>query len=76
MIPARALLPLVAVCIVATLTVTAAESAKAKRIVGTKGPDRLVGTAKADKVKAGGGDDRLKGLGGKDRLRAGLEPTA
>ena len=35
-------------CVVATLTVALVESAHAKRIVGTNGPDRLVGTAKAD----------------------------
>jgi RTX calcium-binding nonapeptide repeat (4 copies) len=48
-----------------------AESAQAKRIVGTNGPDRLVGTAKADKIKARRGDDRVKGRGGKDRLAGG-----
>ena len=51
--------------------VAAPQSAHAKRIVGTNGPDRLVGTAKADKIKALGGADRVKGKAGRDRLKAG-----
>ena len=58
-------------CVVASLTVALVESAQAKRIVGTKGPDRIVGTAKADQVKARRGDDRVNGRGGKDRLWGG-----
>ena len=58
-------------CVVATLTVALVESAQAKRIVGTKGPDRIVGTAKADQVKSRRGKDRVNGRGGKDRLSGG-----
>ena len=55
----------------AALMVAAPQSAHAKRIVGTNGPDRLVGTAKADTIKALGGADRVKGKAGRDRLKAG-----
>jgi RTX calcium-binding nonapeptide repeat (4 copies) len=64
-------LALVAVCVVATLAVALAESAEAKRIVGTNGHDRIVGTAKADYIKARGGADRVDGRGGRDRLSGG-----
>ena len=57
--------------VLAALMVAAPQSAHAKRIVGTNGPDRLVGTAKADKIKALGGADRVKGKAGRDRLKAG-----
>jgi hypothetical protein len=57
--------------VLATLLLGAAESAHAKRVVGTNGPDRLVGTAKADQIRSLAGDDRIKGRGGKDRLSAG-----
>ena len=61
--------------VLASLTLTWAGPAQAKRILGTKGPDKSVGTAKADVIKARGGDDRVKGRGfffffffGRDRL--------
>jgi hypothetical protein len=45
--------------------------AQAKRMLGTKGPDKIVGTAKADVIKSFGGDDRIQGRGGRDRLWGG-----
>ncbi len=59
----------VAVC--ASLTLAWAGPAQAKRMLGTKGPDKIVGTAKADVIKARGGDDRVRGRGGRDRLLGG-----
>ena len=67
----RFLLAFAAVSVLATLAIAPAESADAKRIVGTKGPDRIVGTAKADRIKARRGDDRVGGRGGRDRLSGG-----
>ena len=67
----RFLIAFAAVGVLATLVVASAESAQAKRIVGTNGPDRIVGTAKADKLRSLRGDDRVKGRGGKDRLSGG-----
>ena len=61
----------VVVAVLAWLMLAWAGPAQAKRIVGTKGPDKIVGTAKADVIKARGGDDRVKGRGGRDRLRGG-----
>ena len=51
--------------------VVSATPAQAKRILGTKGPDRLVGTAKADVIKALRGEDRVRGRRGRDRLFGG-----
>ena len=48
---------------------------QAKRILGTKGPDKLV-SAKADVIKSRGGDDRLNGRGGRDGLWEGPAPIA
>ena len=70
MTSSRATFALMAV-ILAALPAASPQSAHAKRIVGTNGPDRLVGTAKADKIKALGGADRVKGKAGRDRLKAG-----
>ena len=60
-----------AVVLLASLMLTWAGPAQAKRMHGTKGPDKIVGTAKADAIKARGGDDRVKGRGGRDRLSGG-----
>jgi hypothetical protein len=67
----RHLLTFVAVGVLATLVVAPTESAEAKRIVGTKGPDRISGTAKADGIKSLRGRDRVKGRGGRDALSGG-----
>ena len=61
----------VAVAVLASLMLTGAGPAQAKRMLGTRGPDKIVGTAKADVIKARGGDDRIKGRGGRDRLSGG-----
>ena len=61
----------VVVAVLASLMLTWAGPAQAKRMLGTKGPDKIVGTAKADVIKARGGDDRIKGRGGRDRLSGG-----
>ena len=61
----------VVVAVAASLMLAWAGPAQAKRILGTKGPDKIVGTAKADVVKGRGGDDRIKGRGGRDRLFGG-----
>jgi hypothetical protein len=55
----------------ASLVLISAGPAQAKRIVGTKGPDKIMGTAKADVIRARGGNDRVKGRGGRDRLWGG-----
>jgi Ca2+-binding RTX toxin-like protein len=68
---ARHALAVVAVGVLAALLLATAEPAHAKRIIGTKGPDKLVGTAKADVIKALGGKDRVNGRGGRDRLSGG-----
>jgi hypothetical protein len=62
---------LAALGLLTMLVLAPAESAHAKRIIGTSGPDKLVGTGKADKLKARGGDDRVKGRGGSDRIAGG-----
>ena len=59
------------VAVLASLILTLAGPAQAKRMLGTKGSDRIVGTAKADVIKARGGNDRVKGGRGKDRLLGG-----
>jgi len=64
-------LAFVALGVLATLAIAPAESAHAKRIIGTQGPDRIVGTVKSDQIKARGGADRVIGRGGKDRLSGG-----
>ena len=61
----------VVVAVLASLMLAWAGPAQAKRMLGTKGPDKIVGTAKADVIKALGGDDRIKGRGGRDRLSGG-----
>jgi RTX calcium-binding nonapeptide repeat (4 copies) len=61
----------VVVAVLASLMLTWAGTAQAKRIVGTTGPDRIAGTAKADVIKARGGDDRAKGRRGRDRVSGG-----
>ena len=63
----------VVVAFLASLMLAWAGPAQAKRIRGTKGPDRIVGTAKADVIKALGGNDRVKGRGARDRLFGGRE---
>jgi hypothetical protein len=67
----RQFLQLVVVCVAASLMPAWAGPAQAKRIHGTKGPDKIVGTAKADVVKGGRGADRIRGRGGRDRLLGG-----
>jgi Ca2+-binding RTX toxin-like protein len=59
------------VAILASLILTLAGPAQAKRTFGTKGSDRIVGTAKADVIKARGGNDQVKGGRGRDRLFGG-----
>ena len=59
------------VAVLASLILTLAGPAQAKRMLGTKGSDRLVGTAKADVIKARGGNDRVNGGRGRDRLSGG-----
>jgi hypothetical protein len=61
----------VVVAALASLTLASAGPAQAKRMLGTKGPDKIVGTAKADVIRSLGGDDRIKGRGGRDRLLGG-----
>ena len=61
----------VVVALLASLMLAWAGPAQAKRIRGTKGPDRIVGTAKADVIKALGGNDRVKSRGARDRLFGG-----
>ena len=61
----------VVVAALASLILAWAEPAQAKRILGTKGPDKIVGTKKADVIKALGGDDQIRGRGGRDRLWGG-----
>ena len=62
---------LVLLAVAAPMLLAWAGPAQAKRIVGTKGPDKLVGSAKADVIKSRGGNDRLNGRGGGDRLSGG-----
>jgi RTX calcium-binding nonapeptide repeat (4 copies) len=62
---------LVLLAVAAPLLLAWAGPAQAKRILGTKGPDKLVGSAKADVIKSRGGNDRLDGRGGRDRLSGG-----
>jgi hypothetical protein len=59
------------VAVLASLILTLAGPAQAKRMLGTKGSERIVGTAKADVIKARGGNDRVKGGRGRDRLWGG-----
>ena len=59
------------VAVLASLILTLAGPAQAKRLLGTKGSERIVGTAKADVIKARGGNDRVKGGRGRDRLWGG-----
>ena len=61
----------VVVAALASLLLASAGPAQAKRIRGTKGPDKIAGTAKADVIKALRGNDRIKGRGGRDRLFGG-----
>jgi hypothetical protein len=62
--------PLV-VAVLASLMIVSAAPAQAKRIIGTKGPDRLMGTANADVIKGLRGKDRIRGRRGRDRLFGG-----
>jgi Ca2+-binding RTX toxin-like protein len=59
------------VAALASLMLVLSGPAEAKRMLGTKGPDKIVGTAKADMIKSLGGDDRVRGRGGRDRLFGG-----
>ena len=61
----------VVVAVAAALIADLGVPAQAKRIFGTKGPDKIVGTAKADVIKSRGGNDRIRGRGGRDRLFGG-----
>ena len=61
----------VVVAALASLLLASAGPAQAKRMRGTKGPDKIAGTAKADVIKALRGNDRIKGRGGRDRLFGG-----
>ena len=69
--PGKGPMPIVMVAVLASVMLTWAGPAQAKRMLGTMGPDKIVGTAKADVIKARGGDDRIKGRGGRDRLSGG-----
>jgi hypothetical protein len=62
---------LVVVAVLSSLMLALTAPADAKRIRGTKGPDRIVGTGKADVIKALRGNDRVKGRAGRDRLVGG-----
>jgi hypothetical protein len=68
---AEALRQFLLVAIAASLMLAWAAPAQAKRILGTKGPDKIVGTSKADVIKSRGGNDRIRGRGGRDRLFGG-----
>ena len=59
------------VAALASLLLASTGPAQAKRIRGTKGPDKIAGTAKADVIKGRRGDDRIRGRGGRDRLFGG-----
>ena len=61
----------VAVACLASLMLASAGSAQAKRMLGTRGPDKIVGTTKADAIRSLGGSDRIRGRGGRDRLFGG-----
>jgi hypothetical protein len=61
----------VVVAAVISLMLVSVAPAEAKRMLGTKGPDRMVGTAKADVIRSLGGNDRIRGRGGRDRLLGG-----
>jgi hypothetical protein len=61
----------VVVAVLSSLMLALTAPADAKRIRGTKGPDRIVGTGKADVIKALRGNDRVKGRAGRDRLLGG-----
>jgi RTX calcium-binding nonapeptide repeat (4 copies) len=61
----------VAVACLASLMLASAGSAQAKRMLGTRGPDKIVGTTKADAIRSLGGNDRIRGRGGRDRLFGG-----
>jgi len=61
----------VLVAALASLMLTSAGPAQAKRIHGTKGPNKLVGTAKADVIKGLRGNDVIRGRGGRDRIAGG-----
>jgi RTX calcium-binding nonapeptide repeat (4 copies) len=61
----------VVVAALASLMLASAGPAQAKRMLGTKGPDKIVGTAKADVIRSLGGADRIRGRGGPDRLLGG-----
>jgi RTX calcium-binding nonapeptide repeat (4 copies) len=69
--PVRRPMALVIVAVLASLILASAGPAQAKRIHGTKGPDRLVGTKKGDTIRGGRGNDRIRGRGGRDRLLGG-----
>jgi hypothetical protein len=69
--PGKRPIALVVVAVLASLALTSAAPAQAKRILGTKGADKLVGTPKADVIKGGRGNDRVRGRGGRDRLLGG-----
>jgi hypothetical protein len=69
--PGKRPMALAVVASLASLMLGSADTAQAKRMLGTKGPDKIVGTMKADVIRALGGDDRIKGRGGRDRLSGG-----
>jgi RTX calcium-binding nonapeptide repeat (4 copies) len=64
------------VAVLASLTLTLAGPAQAKRMLGTKGSDRIVGTAKADVIKARGGNDRARAVVAGTGSGEGAAPTA
>lgn len=52
----------------ATLLIGSVGAAEAKRITGTKGPDKIRGTSKGDRINAKGGKDVVAGRNGRDRI--------
>ena len=67
----KRLMAFVVVAVLASVMLAWAGPVEAKRILGTKGPDKILGTAKGDVVKARAGNDRIRGRGGRDRLSGG-----
>ena len=67
----KRLMAFVVVAVLASVMLAWAGPVEAKRILGTKGPDKILGTANGDVVKARAGNDRIRGRGGRDRLSGG-----
>jgi Ca2+-binding RTX toxin-like protein len=67
--PLLSILALVIGSVLATLVALPNETAFAKRMLGTRGNDRIVGTNKPDRIIARRGNDRVNGRKGGDRIR-------